>query len=42
LSTQLPALLQQLDAAARSLRELTDFLSRHPEALLRGRQEVSP
>ncbi|MGA7979476.1 MAG: MlaD family protein [Chromatiaceae bacterium] len=29
--------LQQISAAARSLRVLTDFLERHPDALLRGK-----
>jgi len=42
LTTQLPGLLQQVSDAARSLRELADFLQRHPEALLHGRQEAQP
>ncbi len=42
LATQLPGLMQQLSEAARSIRELADFLDRHPEALLRGRQEAAP
>ena len=42
LATQLPALLQQVSEAARSIRELADFLDRHPEALLRGRHEAPP
>jgi paraquat-inducible protein B len=42
LATQLPGLLQQVSDAARSLRELADFLQRHPEALLNGRREASP
>jgi paraquat-inducible protein B len=42
LATQLPGLLQQLNDAVRSVRELADFLDRHPEALLRGRHEASP
>ena len=42
LATQLPGLLQQGSDAARSLRELADFLQRHPEALLNGRREASP
>ena len=42
LATQLPGLLQQVSEAARSIRELADFLDRHPEALLRGRHEASP
>ena len=40
LATQLPGLLQQVSDAARSLRELADFLQRHPEALLNGRREA--
>jgi paraquat-inducible protein B len=42
LATQLPDLLQQMSDAARSIRELADFLDRHPDALLRGRHEASP
>jgi paraquat-inducible protein B len=42
LATQLPALLQQVGDAARSIRELADFLERHPESLLRGRHEAPP
>jgi paraquat-inducible protein B len=42
LATQLPGLLQQVSDAARSLRELADFLQRHPESLLNGRREASP
>ncbi len=41
LATQLPGLLQQVSDAARSLRELADFLQRHPEALLNGRREAT-
>jgi paraquat-inducible protein B len=41
LATQLPGLLQQMADAARSLRELADFLQRHPEALLNGRREAA-
>jgi paraquat-inducible protein B len=33
----LPEAIGQLDQAARSIRELTDYLGRHPEALLRGK-----
>lgn len=33
----LPEAIGQLDAAARSIRSLTDYLGRHPEALLRGK-----
>jgi paraquat-inducible protein B len=36
--TDLPRLLRQLTEAARSVRELADYLERHPEALLRGRR----
>ncbi|WP_242097085.1 MlaD family protein [Sphingomonas sp. CROZ-RG-20F-R02-07] len=35
----LPAAIRQLTEAARSIRSLTDYLSRHPEALLRGKKE---
>jgi paraquat-inducible protein B len=42
LASQLPGLLQQVSDAARSIRELADFLDRHPEALLRGRHESAP
>jgi paraquat-inducible protein B len=41
LATQLPGLMQQVSDAARSIRELADYLERHPEALLRGRREDS-
>jgi len=34
--------LQEIARAARSLRVLTDFLERHPEALLRGKTEENP
>ncbi len=34
-----PAAIRQLTEAARSIRSLTDYLSRHPEALLRGKKE---
>lgn len=33
----LPDAIQQLDEAARSIRALTDYLGRHPEALIRGK-----
>lgn len=33
----LPDAIQQLDGAARSIRSLTDYLGRHPEALIRGK-----
>jgi paraquat-inducible protein B len=35
----LPAALQELTDTARSIRALADYLDRHPEALVRGRQE---
>lgn len=34
-------LLDQLDQAARSIKELADFLERHPNALIAGRQSVT-
>ncbi len=34
--------LQELGAAARSLRIMADYLERHPEALIRGKGAVSP
>jgi len=42
LASELPGLLQQVSEAARSVRELADYLDRHPESLLRGRKEASP
>ena len=33
----LPDAIQQLNGAARSIRSLTDYLGRHPEALIRGK-----
>jgi paraquat-inducible protein B len=36
--TDLPRLMHELTDAARSIRELTDYLDRHPEALIRGRK----
>ncbi len=36
-SAGLPGTLYELKRAARSLRELSDYLDRHPEALLRGK-----
>jgi hypothetical protein len=33
----LPAAVRQLTEAAGSIRSLTDYLGRHPEALLRGK-----
>jgi len=41
-NTDLPQLMSELSQAARSVRELADYLDRHPEALLRGRKENSP
>lgn len=37
-STDLPQLMNELSQAARSVRELADYLDRHPDALLRGRK----
>jgi len=37
-SVDLPRLMRQLGDAARSVRELADYLDQHPEALLRGRR----
>jgi paraquat-inducible protein B len=36
--TDLPRMMRELTEAARSVRGLTDYLDRHPEALLRGRK----
>ena len=41
-STDLPQLMNELSQAARSVRELADYLDRHPDALLRGRRKESP
>lgn len=41
-STDLPHLMNELSQAARSVRELADYLDRHPDALLRGRKPDSP
>ncbi len=41
-STDLPRLIRELTEAARSTRELTGYLERHPEALLRGRAADRP
>ncbi|CAG4908939.1 MlaD family protein [Paraburkholderia gardini] len=38
----LPAALRELTDTARSIRALADYLDRHPEALIRGRQEEKP
>jgi paraquat-inducible protein B len=37
--TDLPKLMQELTDAARSVKALADYLDRHPEALIRGRQK---
>ena len=37
----LPEAVRQLTEAARSIRSLTDYLGRHPEALLRGKAKES-
>jgi paraquat-inducible protein B len=37
LNFQMRRTLEESQAAARSLRQLAEFLERHPEALLRGR-----
>ena len=34
--------LRELARAAQSLRVLTDYLERHPESLIRGKQEDKP
>lgn len=36
--TDLPQLMSELSQAARSVRELADYLDRHPDAILRGRR----
>ena len=41
-NTDLPQLMNELSQAARSVRELADYLDRHPDALLRGRKPESP
>jgi paraquat-inducible protein B len=41
-NTDLPQLMSELSQAARSVRELADYLDRHPDALLRGRRQESP
>jgi paraquat-inducible protein B len=41
-SVDLPRLMHQLNDAARSVRELADYLDQHPDALLRGRRANSP
>ncbi len=39
-SSSVQRVLDQVNDAARSIRELADFLDRHPEALIRGRAET--
>ncbi|ALI04959.1 intermembrane transport protein PqiB [Pseudomonas sp. FW306-02-F02-AA] len=39
---QLSGTLDELGRASRSLRELSDYLTRHPESLLRGRPKGAP
>jgi paraquat-inducible protein B len=34
--------LREMSRAAQSLRVFTDYLERHPEALIRGKQEEKP
>ncbi|MEW8428853.1 MAG: paraquat-inducible protein B, partial [Candidatus Thiodiazotropha sp.] len=38
LMTELSVTLRELGAAARSIRLMSEYLERHPEALLRGKQ----
>ena len=38
----LPGAIQQLTEAARSIRSLSDYLGRHPEALIKGKVKDSP
>jgi paraquat-inducible protein B len=38
----LPRLIRELTETARSLRDLADYLDRHPESLIRGRKEDKP
>jgi len=40
-SSDLPRLMQELTDAARSVKALADYLDRHPEALIRGKQKES-
>ena len=39
LGPQLDSTLQEVTRAARSMRVLADYLERHPESLIRGKQE---
>jgi paraquat-inducible protein B len=38
-SADLPRLIRELTDAARSMRDLADYLERHPESLIRGRKD---
>jgi paraquat-inducible protein B len=38
----IPGAIRQLTDAARSMRDLADFLERHPESLLQGKSKESP
>lgn len=40
--SSLPEAIRQLDEAGRSIRSLTDYLGRHPEALIRGKAKEKP
>ncbi|MFO1070158.1 MAG: MlaD family protein [Geminicoccaceae bacterium] len=40
--TQLQALLRELTAASRALRLMSEYLERHPDALIRGKAEQGP
>jgi paraquat-inducible protein B len=35
----IPEAVQQLNYAARSIRSLADYLGRHPEALIKGKEK---
>ncbi|HEY6451162.1 MAG TPA: MlaD family protein [Steroidobacteraceae bacterium] len=41
-SADLPRLIREMTETARSLRDLADYLDRHPESLIRGRQPEKP
>ncbi len=40
--TQVQALLRELTGASRAARLLTEYLERHPDALIRGKSEQTP
>ena len=40
--TQVQALLSELTGASRAARLLTEYLERHPDALIRGKSEQAP